>query len=68
MRAPSASSAQARVTAVGRPRATSPAKLGPDSTAGAASGRVSASTSVISFSVPCSTPLAHSTTGRPSRT
>ena len=64
---PSASSGQASVTAVGRPRATSPAKLGPDSTAGAACGRVSARTSVISFSEPCSTPLAQRRTGRPSR-
>ena len=50
---------------VGRPRATSPAKLGPDSTAGAACGMVSASTSVISFSEPCSMPLEQSTIGRP---
>ena len=42
---------------MGRPRATSPAKLGPDSTAGAAAATVSASTSVISFSEPCSIAL-----------
>jgi hypothetical protein len=59
---------QARVTAVGRPRATSPAKLGPERTAGLACGTVSASTSVISFSEPCSTPLEQSRIGRPSRT
>ena len=52
---------------VGRPRATSPAKLGPDRTAAGASGRVSARTSVISFNVPRSTPLEQSTTGTPAR-
>ena len=62
-----AASAQARVTAVGRPRDTSPAKLGPDRTAAGAPGRVSASTSVISFIVPRSTPLEQSTTGTPAR-
>ena len=61
-------SGQASVTAVGRPRATSPAKLGPDSTAGRACGMVSARTSVISFSDPCSIPLAQRTMRRPSRT
>ena len=62
---PSASSAQASVTAVGRPRATSMAKLGPDRTAAGAPGRISASTSVISLPVSRSIPLAHSTTGAP---
>ena len=61
------SSSQAMVTALGRPRATSAAKLGPDRTAGVAVGIVSASTSVISFSEPRSTPLAHRTMGRPGR-
>ena len=55
------------MTAVGKPRATSPAKLGPDRTAAGAPGKVSASTSVISFIVPRSTPLEHSTTGTPAR-
>ncbi|MNI60723.1 hypothetical protein D3C73_1159550 [compost metagenome] len=62
-----AASAQARVTALGRPRATSAAKLGPDSTAAVAEGIVSASTSVISFSEPRSMPLEHRMMGRPGR-
>jgi len=57
------SSAQASVTAVGRPRATSAAKLGPERTAGQACGSASARTSVSRRFVDCSTPLAHSTTG-----
>jgi hypothetical protein len=55
------------VTAAGRPRATSAAKLGPDSTACAACGRASAITSPISLPVDCSRPLAHITTGLAAR-
>ena len=65
---PIASSAQAMVSAVGRPRATSVAKLGPDSTARVASGTTSATTSPIRRPVACSMPLEHTTIGWPGRT
>ena len=65
MASPNPISAQARVTAQGRPRATSAAKLGPERTATGRSGMTSAATSLISRSEPCSTPLAQSTTGAP---
>ena len=63
MSLPSAGSAHPSATAVGRPRATSAAKLGPDNTAIAASGRVSAKTSVIKAPVASSKPLAQTTSG-----
>ena len=62
---PTARSGQASVTAVGRPFATSLAKDGPERTAGEACGASSASTSVISLSVPRSIPFEHSATGVP---
>ena len=61
--APRAASSMARVTAVGRPLATSMAKLGPDITAGIASGSSSASTSVMNLPVASSIPLEQRTTG-----
>ena len=61
--AASASSCAASVTAVGRPRATSAAKLGPDRIAGVAFGAHSAITSVMNLWVPCSMPLAQAMTG-----
>ena len=60
----SVSSAAASVTAVGRPRATSAAKLGPDRIAGIASGAASAITSVMNLCVPRSMPLAQAITRR----
>ncbi len=59
------SSAQASVTAVGSPRATSVAKLGPERIAGVASGSTSATISVMNLCVPRSMPLAQATTGTP---
>ena len=61
MRGPSAlrgflRSRTASVTAVGRPRATSAAKLGPDRIAGVAAGAASAITSVMKRRVPRSIP------------
>ena len=58
-RAPASS--HARVTAVGRPAATSCAKVGPDSTAIGASGCASRATSDISRRVPASIPFAQRT-------
>ena len=61
---PNTGSAQASVTAAGWPRATSAAKVGPDSTAtGDPAGRAAAAASLISASDPCSTPLAQITAG-----
>src|SRR5262245_13366337 len=60
---PRPTSAVASVSAAGSPRATSKAKLGPDSTAWLARGIVSHSTSPRSLPVACSRPLAHSRTG-----
>src|SRR5262249_12764525 len=65
---PSTSSAVASVRAAGSPRATSMAKLGPDSTAPLACGMVSASTCPKSLPVACSRPLAHNTRGVPADT
>ena len=59
------SSCAASVTAVGSPRATSAAKLGPERIAGTASGAHSAMISVMNFRVPCSMPLAQVTIGVP---
>ena len=59
----SVSSFAASVTAVGSPRATSSAKLGPDRIAGIASGAASAITSVMNWCVPRSMPLAQAMTG-----
>ena len=59
----SLTSSQARVTAEGISFATSMAKVGPDSTAWGAAGRVSATTSVISLQLPFSIPLAQISTG-----
>jgi hypothetical protein len=53
----------ASVTAVGMPRATSAAKLGPDRIAGTAAGAVSAIISLMNFLVPRSMPLAQTITG-----
>src|SRR6185437_11470790 len=61
----SAASSPARVTAVGRPAATSSAKLGPDRTKGMAAGAHSARISLWRRSVPRSRPLAERITGRP---
>ena len=61
---PSAGSAVAMLTAVGRPRTASSAKLGPDSMAIGRPGRTSASTSGISSPLEASMPLAQMTTGR----
>ena len=63
--AASSSSAAASVTAVGSPRATSAAKLGPDRIAGAAPGAHSAMISFMNFLVPRSMPLAQTMTGVP---
>ena len=52
------------MTAVGRPAATSCAKVGPDSTARLAPGAASCATSPISRPVPASIPLAQSTRSR----
>jgi hypothetical protein len=52
-------------TAVGRSRATSTAKLGPESTAEGVSGIVSAAISDMVFSEPVSIPLAQWSTGTP---
>ena len=54
---------EATVTAVGRSRATSMAKVGPDRTATGASGRASAAISLISAQVSCSIPLEQMTAG-----
>ena len=62
-RARALSSRAASVTAVGRPRATSAAKLGPDRIAGIAAGAHSAMISVMNLCVPCSMPLAQAMTG-----
>ena len=62
-RAASFSSLAASVTAVGSPRATSAAKLGPERIAGAALGAHSASSSAMNFFVPRSMPLAQTMTG-----
>src|SRR5581483_8337842 len=51
------------VTAVGSPRATSAAKLGPDRIAGTAAGAHSAMISVMNLCVPRSMPLAQATKG-----
>jgi hypothetical protein len=51
------------VTAVGIPRATSAAKLGPDRIAGTATGAHSAMISVMNLCVPCSMPLAQTING-----
>ena len=51
------------MTAVGSPRATSAAKLGPDRIAGTAFGAHSAMISVMNLCVPCSMPLAQAITG-----
>ena len=53
----------ASVTAVGSPRATSSAKLGPDRIAVSACGATSATISVMNLWVPRSMPLAQITTG-----
>ena len=60
-----AASAEARVSAVGRPRAMSAAKLGPDSTAGIACGSASAMICVVKRPLPCSMPLEAEITGKP---
>jgi hypothetical protein len=57
-------SSQARVMAVGRPVATSRAKVGPDSTARRSPGAAARVTSAISRPVPASIPLAQSTRSR----
>src|SRR6266446_4785096 len=64
---PSAWSAVASVTAVGSPRATSPAKVGPDRIASFAPGKTAAAASLISAPVFSSTPLAQITTAAPGR-
>ena len=51
------------VTAVGRPRATSRAKLGPERTAGVSLGAASSATCVMRLALPRSSPLAAMTTG-----
>ena len=51
------------VTAVGNPRATSAAKLGPDRIAGTAIGAHSAMISVMNLCVPRSIPFAHAISG-----
>src|SRR5579875_469970 len=58
-----AGSRLAIVTAVGRPRATSAAKLGPDSTASGACGKRSLAISDIVASEATSIPLAHNSSG-----
>ena len=50
-------------TAVGRPRAASPAKVGPESTAARPSGWISAITSGMDLRLSRSTPLAQITAG-----
>jgi len=62
---PTFSSSQASVTAVGRPAATSRAKVGPDRTAMGWFSVVSVRTSVIKEQVPCSTPFEQMTRGVP---
>ena len=62
------SSRAASVTAVGRPRATSAAKLGPDKIAGTALGAHSAMMSDMNLCVPASMPLAQTTSGVPAAT
>ena len=61
----SAASALAIVTAVGRPRATSAAKLGPDMTAKGDAGNISAPICDIVASEPASIPLAQCSSGSP---
>ncbi len=56
-------SGAASVMAVGKPAATSAAKLGPESTAVTALGISSASTSLMRLPVACSRPLAAMMTG-----
>ena len=56
-------SRQARVTAVGCPRATSAAKVGPDRMAAGLTGSASPTTSLIVFAVSRSIPLAQTATG-----
>ena len=51
------------MTAVGWPRATSSAKVGPDSTAAGRPGSTSATTSVMDAPLACSIPLEQITTG-----
>src|SRR3546814_1988639 len=64
MASPKVLSAQAKVTAVGRPTATSCAKVGPDRTAMGAPGWTLAATSDINLCEPASIPLEQSMSGR----
>src|SRR3546814_9128726 len=64
MASPKVLSAQAKVTAVGRPAATSCAKVGPDRTAMGAPGWTLAATSDINLCEPASIPLAQRMSGR----
>ena len=64
-RSPRSRSSAARVIAVGRPLATSCAKVGPERTATGEPGRTARATSCIKRPVPSSIPLAQSTSGWP---
>ena len=55
----------ASVTAAGRPRVTSAAKLGPERMPGCTPRALAAITSVMNWRVPRSMPLAQATTGAP---
>src|SRR3546814_20443747 len=64
MASPKVLSAQAKVTAVGRPTATSCGKVGPDRTAMGAPGWTLSDTSDINLCGPASIPLEQSMSGR----